>query len=307
MVVRGKGVFEQLWSSATSRGIGYEPQPRGRHLSRDAPRGYFVDLTAKVDHADLDPPERRAPAGLAQLALAYHERHLDGDQPAGSEFKRCCELLASQGVPASDGMLWPYPMAVTKYRLRPPWYSAMAQGQVASVFVRAAIATGSDRFAELAMEAIGPLLAGSAGLVTKTPDGPVLEEAPSRPASQILNGWIYAAWGLWDVAHAFGDERAQSLLDETMLCLRRRLVLYDTGWWSRYSLYPHRITDLAKPFYHRIHATQLAILHELLGWSEFGETASRWRSYDRLPYRLFAVGQKGAFVTLGRLHRRMVT
>ena len=264
------------------------------------PRGYFVDLTAKIENAVLDPPENREPAGLAQLALAYYERHLDGDATAAGAFERCYELLAARGVTVSDGMLWPYSVAVPKYGLRPPWYSAMAQGQVASVFVRAALLTGADRFADLAAAAIAPLLAGSAGLVADTADGPVLEEAPTQPASHILNGWIYASWGLWDVARALGDARAQALFEDTMACLRRRLGLYDTGWWSRYSLYPHRLPDLAKPFYHRIHATQAAIVHELLGWSEFGEMAARWQSYDRPAHRLAAILQKGAFVAIAR-------
>lgn len=293
-------MLRRVWGAATSRGPGYEPQPAGPLFSADSVRGYFVDLTLKAASEARVPAFSRQPAGLAQLALAYHDLELAGDGDAGRRFVACCDLLAARAEPHKGGLLWPYSVAVPKYDLYPPWYSAMAQGQIASVFVRAAQRSGKGAYAELAMGAVEPLLAGSANLVTYTPRGPILEEAPSLPGSHILNGWIYAAWGLWDVATAFDNAGAARLLEDTMSCLRQSLALYDTGWWTRYSLYPHRIPDLAKPFYHRLHATQVQILYELFGFQEFGSAAKRWAAYDRLSSRSLAVTQKALFVALGR-------
>jgi heparosan-N-sulfate-glucuronate 5-epimerase len=93
-----------------------------------------------------------------------------------------------------------------------------------------------------------------------------------------------------------GDRPSRQLLDESVECLRRTLHRYDIGWWSCYSLYPHRLPDLAKPFYHRLHVDQLEVLHRLTGVDEFGEAARRFAAYDTRTHRLRAVAQKMLFV-----------
>jgi heparosan-N-sulfate-glucuronate 5-epimerase len=283
--------------SALSIGPGYERQPAGSFVDVQVVRGYFVDFRAKTTSPTAAHPEALVPAGLAQLALGWWERHLAGDTDAMATFLRVCGLLAASGVDDRGELLWRYEMPVPKYDLVPPWYSALAQAQAASVFVRAHLASGEDRFAELARRSIAPVLPGSpSGLLASTPDGPVPEEAPTNPPSLILNGWIYALWGLWDVAVGLGDRPSRQLLDESVECLRRTLHRYDIGWWSRYSLYPHRLPDLAKPFYHRLHVDQLEVLHRLTGVDEFGEVARRFAAYDTRTHRLRAVAQKMLFV-----------
>jgi hypothetical protein len=202
-------------------------------------------------------------------------------------------------VRRGNELLWEYEVPVPKYGLVPPWCSALAQGQAASVFVRAHLASGDEHLAELAARAIASILPESpSGLLTLIPDGPVPEESPSNPPSLILNGWIYALWGLWDVAVGLGDEKCRSVFEESMACLRRTIERYDVGWWSRYSLYPHRLPDLAKPFYHRLHVHQLEVTARLIGADDLRETARRWAAYDTAPRRIAAIGQKALFVVL---------
>jgi D-glucuronyl C5-epimerase C-terminus len=86
--------------------------------------------------------------------------------------------------------------------------------------------------------------------------------------------------------------------------LRGSLSDYDTGWWTLYSVYPHRIADLAKPIYHRFHITQLEVYERLTAYSEFGETRARWVGYDRAGHRLRAVTQKAAFAALESRRRK---
>jgi heparosan-N-sulfate-glucuronate 5-epimerase len=190
---------------------------------------------------------RLSPPRLHNWRLAGWERHLDGDPRAGARFDFLAELLARHAVAAGAELRWPFTFAVSKYGLESGWCSAMAQGQVASVFVRQHLRTGDDRWGEYALAALRPLVLKSE-LVSETPAGPVLEEAPSNPPSHILNGWIYALWGLWDAAVDLDDKDAEKTFAESMVALRAKLPAYDVGWWTRYSLYPHLITDLAKPF-----------------------------------------------------------
>jgi hypothetical protein len=286
--------------SAFSFGPGYEPQPPGEFVDGDSPRGYFIDFRAKTRATSASAPERLLPADLAQLALGWWDRGLAGEESARSRFLSTCALLEQRGLDRDGELVWPYAVPVDKLKLRPPWCSALAQSQAASVFVRAFLQTEDERFALAARRAIAPLLPGSSsGLVAITPHGPVPEEAPSNPPSLILNGWIYALWGLWDVAVGLGDVDCRSLFDASAECLRRSIDDYDVGWWSRYSLYPHRrLPDLAKPFYHRLHVDQLEVLYRLLGYPELQATARRWEAYDTRPRRAAVLAQKALFKTL---------
>lgn len=295
----------KIWSASTGRGLGYELQPLGPQLDLTAVRGYFVDLTAKTDAPSAARAEFLPPAALAQLALGWWERSLAGDARARERFEAICGLLTQRAQVCPDGLRWSYSMAVPKYRVHPPWFSAMAQGQVASVFVRAFVATGDERWREAALEATRPLLAErETDIVAFTGKGPVLEEAPGEPRGHVLNGWIYALWGLWDVAMGLEDAAARARFEESTACLAAMLDRYDVGYWTRYSLYPHRIADLAKPFYHRLHTTQATVMYRLTGRHEFEQAAVRWKRYDEPLRRTFALAQKSLFVVAVRAFDR---
>jgi heparosan-N-sulfate-glucuronate 5-epimerase len=293
------GFVRDGWRAATSTGPSYERQPRNRNVDTAQVGRYFIDFRAKTAAASAATPSVLGPAPLAQLALGWWERALEGDDDAGPMFDRICRLLATQAKPRGEALLWEYSEAVPKYDLHPPWHSAMAQGQIASVFVRSHIRHGDEDDARRARAALQPLLDGGESTVTTTDAGPVLEEAPSVPASHILNGWVYALWGLWDVALALDHADARTLFEQSVSALGELLPRYDTGWWTRYSLYPHRLPDLAKPFYHRLHVDQMQVLHELTRDERFSEAAVRWRSYDTPSNRSKALAQKLVFAAAG--------
>lgn len=288
------------WHAALSRGVGYEPQPEGTAYAVDGVRGYFVDFRAKTRAPTAATPDVLGPAGLAQLALGWWERHLTAEPGALEQFVETCSLLERRGAPAKDGLRFAYDVPVPKYGLAPGWCSALAQGQVASVFVRLATISGDERHAEVARAAAASLLDTRSELVAVTPAGPILEEAPTSSPSCILNGWIYALWGLHDLDTGLDDRTASDAYDAGIECLLRVLERYDAGWWSRYSLYPHRLPDLAKPFYHRLHIDQLGVLHRLTGEAAFARMSERWRKFDNPVGRSRALAQKAVFAAAGR-------
>jgi hypothetical protein len=277
--------------------MGYEPTPPGSFFEVDAVRGYYIDFRSKTSTPEAQAPDQLLPADVAQLALGWWDRGLAGESGAVDAFWRACRMLETAAEMHTHALWWPYRVSLRKYNIEPPAYSAMAQGQAASVFVRAYHASRDERHAEIAVAAVQPLLdAGDSGLVSNTPAGPVLEEIAGRPPSHILNGWVYALWGLRDVAVGLHHKPAQQLHDASLEALRLMIPEYDTGWWTRYSLYPHRLTDLAKPFYHRLHVDQMDVLHRLTGVEEFAQASRRWRSYDTAIRRTAAVAQKALFV-----------
>jgi heparosan-N-sulfate-glucuronate 5-epimerase len=297
--------LERALNAALSRGPGYEPTPIGPDFDDRSVRGYYIDFRPKTTASTAADPGALPAIQLIQLALGWAERALGGEDAARERFVGLCAAIEERGEPRSDGLRWPMRVEVPKYGLAQGWSSALAQGQAASAFVRAYLLAGDDHYAELARRAIEPFLAPeTTDLVVQTASGPILEEAPSKPSSHVLNGWMSALWGLWDVQLGLGDEGARTAFDAGIGCLQAMLPKYDTGWWTRYALYPHALPDLAKPIYHRFHVTQLRVYHRLTGDGTFQETAARWDAYDRAPNRLAAIAQKGAFSVVEARRRR---
>jgi heparosan-N-sulfate-glucuronate 5-epimerase len=301
-------LLEWAFTSAFSYGIGYEAHPPGSRFSTEQLHGYFIDYRAKIHSPRGQADDRRALRGLqlAQRALGWWEELLAGHPRAEDEFLGMCAALEASAERSDHGLVWPCEAAMPKYGVASPWYSAMTQAQVASVFVRAHASTGDDRYGDLAARATEPILRSQpGGFVVRTPDGPVLEKiAFHSPPSEVLNSWIFALWGLWDVALALGEERALRLFEESVECLRCRLSAYDVGWWTKYGLFPHPLPDLAKPFYHRLHVTQLDVMARLTAVPDFRETSERWARYDRPPAPAAAVASKLAFVPVNLVARR---
>jgi len=293
------GIAVRGLRALTARGVGYEPQPIGPQFRSHEAYGYFVDLRAKTK-ADV-PLEAHFPASLAQLALGWWERAIAGDTDAGAAFDIVVGRIHATAVSTDGRLLWPYDVDLPKYRISGRWFSAMAQGQMASVLVRAAI-RGDASAADAARAAVVDLVAGEGPLRRLASEGPILQEAPSSPPSDILNGWLYALWGLHDVAVGLGEPDAAQAWQAGVEAVRGRVALYDTGWWSLYSLLPGRVADIAHPFYHRLHITQLRATARAVGAEDLDRVAARWDAYDSARGRRKALGLK-AVGALTRLHR----
>jgi hypothetical protein len=292
--------LERHVNSVLSRGVGYERTPRGAYVDPNGVRGYYIDFSRKTTALSAAEPAKLLPAALAQLALGWWERALAGHAQASDRFREVCDLVVDRAEEDGEALVWLYRIHDRKYHVEPPTISCLSQAQAASVLVRRYLLDGRAEDAERARRAALPLLGESSPtVVASLADGPALEEAPSSPPSLILNGWIYALWGLRDLSLGLDHREAQATLEESTECLLRLLPRYDVGWWSRYSLYPHRLPDLAKLFYHRLHADQLDVMHELTADATFRALAERWRAHDRPSNRARLVAQKVRFVASG--------
>jgi heparosan-N-sulfate-glucuronate 5-epimerase len=281
-------------NAVLSRGESYEPVPPGRNSEPGRLAGYYMDFRAKTESER--PPEALPPAALAQLGLGWWERLVEGDTAGESHILAVCRLLRERSVEDGGELRWLYDVPIAKYRLDPPYASALAQGQIGSLFLRAAHLSDDPELRRVGRSAVQPLLSPTSDLVTMTEWGPILEEVPTEPRTHILNGWVSALWGLLDVAIEFGDEAADAAYTQGWTCLRELLPRYDTGWWTKYSLYPSTPSDLAKPIYHRFHIDQLRVLAQLTNERVFADTADRWEAYDTPLNRVRFLAQKASFV-----------
>ena len=122
------------------------------------------------------------------------------------------------------------------------------------------------------------------------------EEYIVSPPTHILNGFIWALWGVHDYFLATKDKSAEELFSRGVRTLLHNLERYDLGFWSLYEQSGTRLPMVASPFYHRLHIVQLRVMHRLTGEEKFAELAQRWESYVRSrANRTRALCYKSAF------------
>jgi hypothetical protein len=281
--------------------MGFE-QPLGTNVEPGSVRGYHLDMRVKATAPSWPSPEGGVPGRAlwvetCQWGLGAFEHWLaTGDERwLAAAVGVGEELCSAQGDDGGWRQLEPYPHT---FDLRPPWLSAMAQGEGASLLVRLHAETGEQRFADAARGGVLPLFAATdeGGLRTALGEGWFLEEYPTSPPSCVLNGGIFALWGLHDVGLALADERASAAFGEGVGHLADNLHRWDLGWWTRYDLFPHRLVNVASIAYQELHADQLEATAEMSGRPALREASGRYRRQLRSgPARVRAVARKVAF------------
>src|SRR4051794_30132876 len=144
------------------------------------------------------------------------------------------ELLALR-VPRAGGTAWEYYFSFGGGK--PPWVSGIAQGTGIQSISRVAQRTG--RQAEvypIADQALGVFeTATPAGVRVETPDGPHYALYSFDPGLRVINGFMQALVGLYDLGRIGNDERARTLFADGERAARVELPTFDTGAWSLYS------------------------------------------------------------------------
>ena len=258
--------------------------PRGPAVDPSGVRGYPIDMRIKAQSPRWPPDGMSSPADeyvpVAQFGLGCYERYLAGDGEVWlATARQVCEFLVSHQEP--DGSWLNLAPFLHTHPLRAPWPCGMAHGQAASLLVRLHLETGEERYARAARKGLEPLGRPRAqGGVCASLDGaPWPEEYPTDPPSFVLNGAIFAWWGLRDVGIGLGDSDASRAFEAGVDGLAANLHRFDTGSWSLYSLYPHPVSPIASSFYHALHISQLEVMHELSPRPELLVTATRWAAY----------------------------
>lgn len=231
------------------------------------------------------------PIAVAQWGLGNYNLFVrEGSEERKKKFLAASDWLCSHLAQNSPGVwVWRHHFD-WEYRslLRAPWYSALAQGQGISLLVRAHLTTGAEPYLRAAARAFAaffePLDRGGVTFTDST--GNVwFEEYIVNPPTHILNGFIWASWGVYDYFLATGSPVAHALFDAATATLRANLDRYDLGFWSLYEQSGTWLPMVASPFYHRLHIAQLRVMHGMIGDQTFARVADRWESYTSSPFK----------------------
>jgi heparosan-N-sulfate-glucuronate 5-epimerase len=222
-------------------------------------------------------PQGYNPVTVAQYALYSHERMVRNVAGSDDAFRANAEYLRVHQ--RDDGAL-SYSFALPKYGVERGFISAMAQGTAASVFARHFALTDDARWADAAVLALEPLKRDVAGGgCSFIRDGAVFfEEVATDQPVHILNGHLFAAFGVWDLARfGLADPALRALHDAAVETLRRWLPRFEDRGWSYYQLATRAgARHYAHIIYHHLHIAQLQVYAAMTGVSAFAETARRW-------------------------------
>ncbi len=242
------------------------------------------------------------PIAIAQYGLGnYNQWRRTNDGERRRKFFLIADWLSSHLEQNSHGLaVWNHHFD-WEYRepLKAPWYSALAQGQGISMLVRAHKESGEIKYLNAAHAAMAcfykPVSEGGVCFIDDRGDL-WFEEYIVSPPTHILNGFIWASWGVFDYFLATGDSSARDLFSRAVQTLLHNLNRYDLGFWSLYEQSGTRLPMVASSFYHRLHIVQLRVMHRLTGEQEFAAVADLWEGYIRSrANRARALCYKSAF------------
>ena len=242
------------------------------------------------------------PIAIAQYGLGNYNLWCDThNESRFQKFISASDWLVDNLVKNRYGLsLWMHHFDF-EYRdkLVSPWYSGLAQGLGLSVLLRAFRESSKQVYLDTHQKAWVSMTKTieSGGVIDIDKEGNYwIEEYIVNPPTHILNGFIWALWGVYDTWKFLDSSEAEDLFNKCCKTLELNLEKYDSGYWSLYEQSGTRMKMLASPFYHNLHIIQLKIINLLTKKSIFQQIAGEWENYMHNPINRYrAIVYKGLF------------
>lgn len=228
-------------------------------------------------------PMAHHPTYIAQYGLARWNAYLKNGENKHKEAFMTSALwfMAHELRLSSETSGWPISSPLQEYYAPELWLSALTQGNVISVLVRAYQLTGKDAFLEVARRAVRTFELDILDGGVNSPlldNGIYFEEVAVYPAAHILSGHIFALFGLYDYRTITKDYSIETIVENSINTLHALLDAFDTGYWTRHDLLHKR---LASWFYHSLHVTLLEALASHTGCDHCKALAAHWAGYQQ--------------------------
>ena len=252
--------------------VGQRPYENG-----PIPNGLVDSTGVRMFKLAGDPTVYNHPVGQANLAIALLDNYRrTGNTTYLRRAEANAQRLIDRRVESRDGWYYPYDfdfavLGDTTQTLKAPWYSGMAQGVALSAFTRLYQVTKDPAWKDAADATFaslntGPVSGEPFGSWVSTTGDLWLEEYPRWPverSERVLNGHIYAAFGVYDYAQLTGSADAMRLYDGALTTVTHYLMsqFRTPQWASLYSLRHHTPTTT----YHQKHVLQMLSLQHQTG------------------------------------------
>jgi len=214
------------------------------------------------------------PTRIAAFGLAHYNRYI---QDSNLESKISFLKMADWFLKIDNAR---YTYSFDWEDLKAPWISCMAQGEAASLLIRAYQLTNEDKYLIHALESIKPFLidfndGGVQSLIDNTHI--FLEEYPSEKNPHVLNGFLYALIGLIEVLFVFEDKELLDFRNILLGSLNENIDKWGPGTWSFYQIdSDKKIKNYCTPSYHNLHITQLKFINHYFPSEKITKVINRW-------------------------------
>ena len=272
-------------------------QSMGQAFEVNELKGYFNDLTQKVlmqpqyvESNDLPTVKTEQgedilfPVAIFQYALGCWDLYLlKKEDRYRKKFFDCAEwtIKTQESTGAWNNFFFAYPEHP---------YGAMAQGEAASVLVRAWSLTKEDKYLSAARQAVDFMLKPVKQGGTSQYDNGDLVLLEYAHLSPVLNGWIFSLFGLYDICLACNEKKYEEVLTQALRTLEKTIEKFDRSYWSNYDLDNH----IASPFYHHLHIAQMKALALVTGKQVYAEYSAKWKIEENSSFKKFrAIAVKG--------------
>ena len=263
----------------TGKSVWHVNQDIGKFFAKDEIRGYYNNMTEKVtkmpELLENDEMPRLTladgkftyfPVAIFQYGFGCYDLYIHtNDERYIRKFMQCVEWTMEH---QDEKGRW---NNFSHYCPETP-YGSMAQGEAASLLVRAYSHTKDQRYLDAAKRALDfMLLPIEDGGTTKYIDNDAfLMEYTFK--GMVLNGSIFSWWGLYDYVLITKDNTYKEAMDKTLRSLIKVLPRYKCPYWSMYS----EDGLIASPFYHNLHIAQMKAMYKLTGEEIFNSYAKQW-------------------------------
>lgn len=278
---------------------------------------YYIDFTDSLVHYESDfygdkdengiPMVGKGknasynPINLAQYGLLLHALWIKTKEESYlQKMKLCVAILWKLMIEDEYYCVWRYNYESSRHSLSKGWPSAMAQGQCISLFLRFYQIVHDEKYLVASQKAFQFLLevtTDKGGARNYDKEGNLwLEEYPTPNEkggpSCVLNGFIYALWGLYDLYRVTKNPIVKQEIDACVLTLKNTLHKFDVGYWSLYDCYTK---ELVRYYYQKnVHTPQLEVMYHLTNEPLFGQYARKWKktvnpinfAFVQLMYRI---------------------
>lgn len=276
--------IRKWYKMLTGKSILHVNQGIGKCYSVDEVKGYYNDLTEKVTRVpelleSVELPKLKTekdetiefPTAIFQYGLGAYDLFLQNkDEQYLKKVKQCAEwaLSKQEADGAWNNFYYIYPDHP---------FCAMAQGEGASLLVRAYLAFGEQSYLDAAQKALDFMLKDiSDGGVSRYDNGELILMEYSH-CSPVMNGWIFALWGLADYLKVDTNAQFEAAYRKTVATLVKKMDQFKYPFWSKYDI----SGKIASPFYHHLHIAQMQAMYDLTKEKCFKSYADKWAKQER--------------------------
>lgn len=222
------------------------------------------------------------PIAIAQYGLGHYNLCEEGSNESCREFIKIADFMLNRLEKNNRGYyVWFHHFDWEYYgKVKAPWYSGLAQGNGVSLLLRAYYLTKDNKYllgTERAIESMFAAIQDGGCTYMDVKGYKWIEEIIKNPPTHILNGFLWALFGVYDMYVFTKSESYRKEFSSYVKTIKNNIHIYDAKIWSFYDATSDKM--LASPFYHRLHIVQLKILYKMTGIPIFKIYADKWYAY----------------------------